>query len=81
MLLLIYLLLFDLLPLICAINLPLKGRHVPRSSHLDKRASGALKNSNDLRYFTDITLGGKPFEVMIDTGESGHFRYPISNTC
>ncbi|KAJ7029302.1 aspartic peptidase domain-containing protein [Mycena alexandri] len=59
----------------CALRLNFEGRRVP----VDRRGlyrrgslsgSSPLDNSADLQYLTNITVGGVPFEVMIDTGSS-----------
>ncbi|KAF7298776.1 Peptidase A1 domain-containing protein [Mycena indigotica] len=44
----------------------LRGR-VPRST---LSGSSPVDNSADLQYSTNITIGGAPFEVLIDTGSS-----------
>ena len=33
--------------------------------------TGPLNDTSDLRYTTNITLGGNPYEVLIDTGRYG----------
>lgn len=39
-------------------------KHWPR----DPAHMAALTNSGDISYYTNITLGGIPFSVLIDTG-------------
>ncbi|KAI0093260.1 acid protease [Irpex rosettiformis] len=52
------------------------GVRTPRdeSFSLDRRAamssSGDLRNDQDLKYFTNISLNDQPFPVLIDTGSS-----------
>ncbi|TFK40751.1 aspartic peptidase domain-containing protein [Crucibulum laeve] len=52
---------------------PLRHLH-PAGQQLNLRAPKSkgvfLNNSVDLGYYVDITLGGKPFTVLIDTGSS-----------
>lgn len=31
---------------------------------------GILTNSDDISYYTSLTLGGKNFSVLVDTGQS-----------
>lgn len=40
-----------------------------RSNIYANNGSGILKNSDDISYYTSITLGGKNFSVLIDTGK------------
>ncbi|KAF7314599.1 Peptidase A1 domain-containing protein [Mycena kentingensis (nom. inval.)] len=61
----------------CATRLNMRARRVaPGSARggLMRRAtlsgSSPVDNSADLQYSTDITVGGDPFEVLIDTGSS-----------
>jgi hypothetical protein len=64
-----------------AIKLKLNGKRTPRHEFhgvgvaretYDKRGSlkgsSPLNNSADISYYTDLTLGGQSFEVLIDTG-------------
>ena len=54
-----------------AVRLGLRGKHV-RQSHLQRRASldgtTVLNNTANIQYATNITMGGSPFTVIIDTG-------------
>ena len=50
-----------------------KKRGLPvekRSSIYTNNGSGILTNSDDIAYYSSLTLGGKVFEVLIDTGKS-----------
>ncbi len=42
------------------------GHELLRRGNMD--GTVALSNYADLRYYTNLTLGGQLFEVMIDTG-------------
>ncbi|KAJ7145260.1 aspartic peptidase domain-containing protein [Mycena filopes] len=59
----------------CALRLSFEARRVPparRGLHRRGSLSGSspLDNSADLEYTTNITVGGVPFEVLIDTGSA-----------
>jgi hypothetical protein len=41
-----------------------------RSNVYADNGSGILTNSDDISYYTSLTLGGKNFSVLIDTGQS-----------
>jgi len=52
--------------------------------HVDN-GSGILTNSDDITYYSSLTLGGKKFDVLIDTGQSlftplNSARFPLSLT-
>lgn len=57
-----------------AAHLPIVGQYMPRdgSRGIARRSNlygaGSLTNQNDMQYKMNITLGGTPFVVMIDTG-------------
>ncbi|KAH8831211.1 aspartic peptidase domain-containing protein [Flagelloscypha sp. PMI_526] len=57
-----------LAPFATALHLPVRTTRQLRS--FVPRGSGALENQNDLKYWTNITLGGRNFEALIDTGSS-----------
>ena len=56
-----------------AVRLGIQGKH-DLASRLQSRATltgtTALNDSSNIQYATNITLGGTPFEVIIDTGRS-----------
>ncbi|KAJ7143496.1 aspartic peptidase domain-containing protein [Mycena crocata] len=59
----------------CALRVKFEGRRIPVERRgLQRRGSLAgsspLENSADLQYSMNITMGGAPFEVLIDTGSS-----------
>ncbi|KAJ7069540.1 aspartic peptidase domain-containing protein [Mycena amicta] len=59
----------------CATRLSIQGRRIPTERRgLVPRGSlsgsSPVDDSADLQYTTNITLGGVPFEVLIDTGSS-----------
>ncbi len=66
----------------------ISGVRTPRheSFSLDRRATmssqGDLRNDGDLKYFTNITLNGEVFPVLIDTGRCVAFspHSPTSNS-
>ncbi|KAI0949368.1 hypothetical protein AcW1_009001 [Taiwanofungus camphoratus] len=79
LLLYLYLLLDDLA--VSAVRIPVVGKQVPRTTRewvppqdLSRRVSisagSDLKNIQDVRYYTNVSLGGQPFQVLIDTGSS-----------
>ena len=41
-----------------------------RSNIYTNNGSGILTNSDDISYYSSLTLGGKGFDVLIDTGKS-----------
>ena len=41
-----------------------------RSNMYTANGSGILTNSDDITYYSSLTLGGKEFSVLIDTGQS-----------
>ena len=56
-----------------AARIPLRGEYnsykkLRRRSTLQARGTSALVDSMDVSYFTNITLGGETFEVLVDTG-------------
>lgn len=54
----------------------IRGRHT--SPHLNKRAHvSGLDNGQNLKYYTNITLGGIPFSVGIDTGRQVAHPHPL----
>jgi hypothetical protein len=58
-----------------ATHFPLIGRLSPGRDRrtLARRTTmnaEGLTNSNDVEYFTNVTLGGAPYVVQIDTGRS-----------
>lgn len=56
-------------PLLCASALHLGVRGEFGLSHSTKRDHiSGLENGQNLNYFTNITLGGQPIQVSIDTG-------------
>jgi len=46
-----------------------RGLPVKRSNIHTDQGSGILKNSDDINYYSSLTLGGKNFTVLIDTGQ------------
>jgi len=62
-------------PLLCASALHL-GVHgeLGRSPSIKRDHISGLENGRNMNYMTNITLGGQPFQVLIDTG-----RYPSSS--
>ncbi|KAJ7264460.1 aspartic peptidase domain-containing protein [Mycena haematopus] len=59
----------------CALRLNVEGRRIPAERRaLQKRSSltgsSPLDDTADLQYTTNLTVGGVPFVVMIDTGSS-----------
>ncbi|KAH9935317.1 aspartic peptidase domain-containing protein [Fomitopsis serialis] len=73
-------LLLDCLPAADAVRMPIAGRRVPRIQDelermdpgLGRRASmsGDLQDQGDVRYYTNVSLGGQQFSVLVDTGSS-----------
>lgn len=64
---------------VSAIRIPFTGHRVPHGrtrtglERLGRRASmtgSTLSDSSDIEYYTNITLGGQSFKVLIDTGSS-----------
>jgi hypothetical protein len=54
----------------------IRGRHT--SPHLNKRAHvSGLDNGQNLKYYTNITLGEIPFSVGIDTGRQVAHLHPL----
>lgn len=62
---------------VSAIRIPFTGHRVPHGrtwtglERLGRRASmtgSTLSDSSDIEYYTNITLGGQSFKVLIDTG-------------
>ncbi|KAL1743093.1 aspartic peptidase domain-containing protein [Schizophyllum fasciatum] len=57
-----------------AFHVRMEGRTRAPSPSLARRGnlagSSPLKNSADISYYTNVTLGGQDFEVLIDTGSS-----------
>ncbi|CCM01494.1 uncharacterized protein FIBRA_03548 [Fibroporia radiculosa] len=78
-----FLLLNDL-PAVDAVRIPITGQRVQRWAEVRGPAAGRLGHINrasisgsldlqdqgDVKYFTNLTLGGQPFQVLIDTGSS-----------
>lgn len=60
---------------VAAVHLKLRGELSSPSSHsLAKRGHiSGLSNGNNIDYYTNITLGGTAFKVLIDTGRSVPF--------
>jgi hypothetical protein len=60
--------------LVDAAHLPVTGRSVVGTAQSARRKvsrrsnMSGLTNSNDVVYMMNITLGGAPYDVMIDTG-------------
>ncbi|KAJ7745563.1 aspartic peptidase domain-containing protein [Mycena maculata] len=59
----------------CALRLDFEGRRIPANRRgLARRSSPlgstSLADSADTQYTTNITVGGQPFQVLIDTGSS-----------
>ncbi|KAJ7079759.1 aspartic peptidase domain-containing protein [Mycena belliarum] len=59
----------------CALRLHFEGRRIPQEQRELRRrgslaGSSPLENSADLQYTANITVGGVPFEVIIDTGSA-----------
>lgn len=48
----------------------ISGRQIPWEERLQKRGSmsGSLTDDGDLKYYTNITLNGEVFPVLLDTG-------------
>lgn len=71
-------LLLDHLPAADALRVPISGHHSPRDQvglehvgrGLGRRAAmeGDLQDQSDVRYYTNVTLGGQLFSVLVDTG-------------
>ena len=71
-------LLLDHLPATGALRVPISGRRVPRIQDridhvgrgLGRRAAmeGDLQDQSDVRYYTNVSLGGQQFSVLVDTG-------------
>lgn len=62
-----------------ALRLSLHGKRIPQPEPvaiagrlLEKRVAftSGLDNKGDINYFTNLTLGGKPYSVLVDTGSS-----------
>jgi hypothetical protein len=57
---------------VAAVHFPVIGSIQKRNLELDRRAdvlgSAPLNNTDDIVYRTNISLGGVPFLVLIDTG-------------
>jgi uncharacterized heparinase superfamily protein len=73
-------LLLSCLDLVAAVRLGVHGRSSRREGNavaaVQKRSniytdngSGILTNSGDINYYSSLTLGGKNFTVLIDTGQ------------
>lgn len=71
-------LLLDHLPAADALRVPISGRRVSRTQDridhirrgLGRRAAmeGDLQDQSDVRYYTNVSLGGQQFSVLVDTG-------------
>jgi hypothetical protein len=56
-------------PVYRASALHVEVRGEPRSPFTSKRDHiSGLENGRDLNYLVNVTVGGQPFEVLIDTG-------------
>jgi hypothetical protein len=56
-------------PLLCASALHLGVRgELGLSSNIKRDHISGLENGRNLNYLTNITLGGQPIQVLIDTG-------------
>jgi len=63
-----------------------RGLSVEKRSNIHAdNGSGILTNSDDITYYSSLTLGGKKFDVLIDTGQSlfmplnpTHFPSPLT---
>ena len=50
-----------------------RGSTIERRSDIhSSNGSGILTNSDDISYYTSLTLGGRKFDVLIDTGKPLH---------
>lgn len=73
-------LLLSWLDLMGAVRLEIHGKSFRRENNaVEKRSNiytgngtGILKNSDDIIYYSSLSLGGKNFDVLIDTGQSLH---------
>jgi len=73
-------LLLDCLPAADAVRMPIAGHRAPQiqdelervDAGLGRRASmsGDLQDQGDVRYYTNVSLGGQQFSVLVDTGSS-----------
>ena len=65
-----FLLIWLLLETVCrASALHVGVRSEPRSSFTAKRDHmSGLENGRNLNYLVNVTVGGQPFQVLIDTG-------------
>jgi hypothetical protein len=55
-----------------------RGLTVEKRSNIHtSNGSGILTNADDITYYSSLTLGGKVFSVLIDTGESLHAPPPL----
>ena len=71
-------LLLDRLPAADAFRVPISGRRVPRIQdridHVERglgrrvAMEGDLQDQSDVRYYTNVSLGGQQFSVLVDTG-------------
>lgn len=54
---------------VTALRFPVNGKLNSPSPHVHKRGHiSGLDDAQNLKYFTNITLGGQSFSVQIDTG-------------
>lgn len=56
-----------------------RGLSVEKRSNMHTDyGSGILTNSDDITYYSSLNLGGKKFDVLIDTGQSWLSTCPLS---
>lgn len=54
---------------VTALRFPVNGKFTSPTPRVDKRGHiSGLDDAQNLKYFTNITLGGQSFSVQIDTG-------------
>lgn len=59
-----------------AFRLDVQGRRKPPVTRLHPRANiAALTNSGDISYHVNLTLGGREFDVLVDTGRYVATKY------
>ena len=59
-----------------------RGLTVEKRSNIHAdNGSGILTNSDDISYYSSLTLGGKEFDVLIDTGKSPHAHPTVLRRC
>jgi len=58
-----------------------RGLTVEKRSNIHAdNGSGILTNSDDISYYSSLTLGGKVFDVLIDTGKFLHATSPVRSS-